>query len=140
MSTPNYNTDFKVVLRNYITADPTVQGLIGDRFFGSYLATFYTSTTDFPLVTFTPQIGSYPNLIYYQKFPILVNAYSDKHFDQAHAVFTAVASLLGADSSTGPVTIAQKITVRPTGTIYEQFEREARLYQVTGRFSVIWIP
>lgn len=133
----DYNKDFKIPFRDFVLSDINVAGLIGDKFNGAQLATFYTNNTSFPLATFTPQMGGFPNLTIYEKFSILISGYSDKSYDEAHDVFHSIYSILGGD---GPESITPHITVRPIGTTYESFDTLSRLYQVTGKFLIIWIP
>lgn len=137
MSLTDWNQDFKVPFRNYILSDLEVSSLIQDRFYGAYLATFYTQTTSFPLATFHAEGGNFPNLNIIQKFIMRIITYSNQHYDEAYTVYKAIYEKLGGQD--GPAYINKNVVVRPLTTPTETFDEEARLYGITGRFSVIWI-
>lgn len=126
----NFN-DFKEAFRAFVLADDTVEELIEDRFYGAYLATFYTTSTSFPLATFT--IDSGKETLYYRDFNIDIKAYSNQHYDEAHDVYQAIYNVL-RQSTTDIRTVIHVAT--STSELYDEV---SRLYVVTGRFRAIRI-
>ena len=137
MALTDFNQDFKIPFRNFVLDDLEVSSLIEDRFYGAYLATFYTQQTSFPLATFHAEGGNFPNLNIIQKFFMRITAYSDQHYDEAYTVYKAIYERLGGEN--GPVAIDQTMIVRPITTPTETYDEESRLYGITSRFSIIWI-
>jgi hypothetical protein len=137
MPSTDFNNDFRIIFRNFVL-NTDVAGLIDDRFLGAYLATFYTSTTTFPLATFHPQGGSLPNLNIIQDFTLIINCYSNESYDEAYTVDKAFMDILGG--ANGPVTINDNIIIRPISTPSETFDEIARLYGINRRYKVIYLP
>ncbi len=129
---------FKVPFRNFVLKDVEISSLIEGRFYGQQLATFYTNSTSFPLAVFYVEGGNMPNMNIIQRFPLRIQAYSNQSYDEAYWVYTPIFEILGGQN--GPVTISNRINVRPISTPVETYDEVARLYGVTGRFNVIWIP
>jgi len=139
MTSTDFNTDFRIVFRNAILADSGITGLIDERFIGGYLATFYhVDETKFPLATFSPLDGDFPNLNIIQIFPLVINCYSNLHFDEAYTIDKAFMDKLGG--ANGPVTINGNITIRPISTPQERYDELARLYSITRRYRTVYIP
>ena len=139
MASTDFNTDFRIEFRNFVLADSAVSGLIDDRFIGAWLSTFYhTDSTKFPLATFHPEYGSMPNLNIIQDFFLRTMSYSNLHFDEAYTIDKALMDILGG--ANGPVAINGNIIVRPISTPEEIFDDKARLYGISRRYKVIYLP
>ena len=139
MASTDFNSDFRIEFRNFVLANSAVSGLIDDRFIGAWLSTFYhTDSTKFPLATFHPQGGSMPNLNIIQDFILGINSYSNLHFDEAYTIDKALMDILGG--ANGPVAINGNIIVRPISTPEEVFDDKARLYGISRRYKVIYLP
>lgn len=123
--------EFKIGLRAAVLADPTVTGLIGSRFFSAQLATFFTDGTNFPLATFHPLEG--PDRIFWRRFNIRVQAWSNKSYDECHGIFSAVRDVLFCTN------IKPKSVIHTFGGLLEDYESASRLYSVSGSFSVTQI-
>jgi hypothetical protein len=137
MAETSFNEGFKIPFRNYIIADLPVNALIGERFLGGWLATFYNDSTTFPLATFSPMSGTPSNLNIIQKFHIMINCYSNQHYDEAWSIDKAILDLCGGPS--GPAYVNSNITIRPASTGDEIFDEAARLYGVSRRYLVVYI-
>ena len=120
--------EFKIGLRAAVLADPTVTGLIGTRFFSAQLATFFTEGTDFPLATFHPLEG--PDRIFWRRFNIRLQAWSNKSYDESHDIFAAIRDILFCAN------IKPKSVIHTFGGVLENYEESSRLYSVSGSFSV----
>ena len=138
MASTDFNLDFRIEFRNFVLADSAVSGLIDDRFIGAWLSTFYTDGTKFPLTTFHPEYGSMPNLNIIQDFFLRTMSYSNLHFDEAYTIDKALMDILGG--ANGPVSINGNIIVRPISTPEEIFDDKARLYGISRRYKVIYLP
>lgn len=138
MTSTDFNADFKIKFRDFVLNDLEVASLIGDRFYGSYLATFYTDSTTFPLATFTFITGSLPNLNIIQQFPLVIDCFSNQHYDEAYTIDKAILDILGGTS--GPVYINNNIIIRPVTSPQEKFDEGARIYSIERRYHVVYFP
>lgn len=134
----DFNFGFKIPFRNYILDDLEVTSLIEDRFYGAFLATFYTGNTSFPLATFNQVGGTMPNLNIIQRFHLLINSYSNETYDQAYLVDKAIFEKLGGQN--GPITVNENAVIRPVSTPEETYDEIARLYGIRRRYFVTYIP
>lgn len=140
IETTNFNIGFKIPFRDYVLNDIVVTDLIESRFYGSFLATLYTDkyTPSFPLATFTTVNGSMPNLNIIQRFPLVINSFSNSTYDEAYEVDSAILDTLGGLD--GPISITKNITIRPLDSGRETYDEDARIFGIERRYSVIYIP
>lgn len=137
MPSTDFNADFRIIFRNFVL-NSEVSSLIDERFTGSFLATFYTSTTSFPLATFHTLGGNLPNLNIIQEFTLITNCYSNESYDEAYTIDKALMDILGG--ADGPVAINDNIVIRPISPPNETFDELARLYGINRRYKVIYLP
>jgi hypothetical protein len=119
---------FKASLRNYVLESATVTTLIGQRFYGAYLATIFHTDDMFPLATFEPESGQ--ETLVSQIFNMNIRAYSERSYDDAHNVYDAIHDRLRH------VTIVPRIVIYADTSPGEHYDEISRLYSVTGRYKV----
>lgn len=123
---------FKTDLRNFVTADASVNGLIGTRFFGAQLATLFDPV--FPLATFEILQGLDENQSIVERFEANVAGHSNASYDQAHDVYHAIHERLKNQ------TLTNRALIRYLRTPTEFYDEKSRIYTVIGRISVVRIP
>jgi hypothetical protein len=124
--TDNFN-DFKAKLRTQVLASSTVTNLIGQRFLGAEIATMRDVV--FPMATFITLAGE--EHIVLQTFDMTIKTFSDKHYDEAHNVYSAIRDTLYNTLINSDLAI-----IRPVSNPVDTFDEGSRLFSVNARYRV----